>query len=286
MNIDLRNVDCLSDLGLYSLADNSIDLLVTDLPYGVTKAAHDTKIPLEDYIQVTIRNKEKYLNLTDWLLHSFKQGLDYKKSMEYFKTNKKVGLMTELFRVVKDNGALIFFGQDKFSTEIMNSAMKYHRYNLIWNKKRTTGFLNANKMPLRQHEDILVFYKKPPTYHPQKVKGKPNHSRGSSKKPLTNNNYGSLLFVDNKDALKDMKHPTSIVTFDKPHPPVFATQKPTELMEWLINSYSNEGDVVLDCCVGSGTTALAAKNTNRDFIGFEKNVDNYELALVRLNNHT
>lgn len=278
------NEDCLGANGLKNLPDNSIDLLVTDLPYGVTKASHDVKIPLSDYIEVstTYRGKEKVILMSEEEFndYTFKQGnLTYKESKELFKQNKKTGLMTELFRVVKDTGALIFFGQDKFTTEVMLSAMKYHRYNLIWDKKRVTGFLNANKMPLRQHEDIMVFYKKPPTYFPQKFKGKPNHSRGNPNKTLKNQNYGSMVFVDNKDGLGDMKHPTSILSFAKPHPPIFATQKPTELLEWLIKSYSNENDVVLDCCAGSGSTLQAAQNTNRQFIGFEKNEANFEHAL-------
>lgn len=280
--IDFRNEDCLGEEGLPSLPDNSVDLMITDLPYGVTKAKHDIKIPLEDFVTTSIRNKEVHLTLEDWLLKQFKEGSTYTQAIKEFKEQKQNGLMTELFRVVKDDGALLFFGQDKFSMEIMNSALKYHRYNLIWDKKRTTGFLNANRMPLRQHEDILVFYKKLPTYNPQKFKGKPNHSRGSSTKPLKNSNYGAMVFVDNREDLKDMKHPTSILTFDKPHPPVFATQKPVDLLEWLINSYSNEGETVLDCCVGSGTTLLAARNVNRHFIGFEKDTENYQLALKRL----
>lgn len=283
----IYNADCLGDEGLTTLPDNSIDLLITDLPYGVTKAAHDIKIPLEDYIEVslTFRGREKIVFMTekDFYDYSYKQGeLTFKQAKDLFNTTKKTGLMTQLFRVVKDNGALIFFGQDKFTTEIMQSALKYHRYNLIWNKKRTTGFLNANKMPLRQHEDILVFYKKPPVYTPQKVKGKPNHSRGKSTKPLKNQNYGSMVFIDNQELLGDMKHPTSILSFDKPHPPVFATQKPTVLLEWLIKSYSNENDVVLDCCIGSGSTMLGAQNTNRQFIGFEKDTGNFEQSLKRI----
>lgn len=145
-----------------------------------------------------------------------------------------------------------------------------------------SGFLNANRMPLRSHEDILVFYKKLPTYNPQKVKGKPNNSRGSSNKPLTNNNYGTLKYVDNKDSLGDMKHPRSIISYNRPHPPIFATQKSTELIEWLIKSYSNKGDVVLDNTMGSGTTGIASINTNRYFIGIEKDPDNYILAEKRI----
>lgn len=279
--IQLVNNDCLIEMD--NLEDKSIDLVVCDLPYGVTKAKHDVVIPMNDYVVEIFRGKEKYIEFNDFLLHSFKKGYSYSESISYFNQFKKEGLWSKYNRVVKDKGAIILFGQDKFSAYLMTSNPKMHRYNLVWEKLgQPSGFLNAKKMPLRNHEDILVFYKELPTYNPQKVKGKPNHSRGKSNKPLTNNNYGGLSFVDNKETLGDMKHPKSILSFHKPHPPIFATQKSIELCEWLIKSYSNEGDTVLDNCMGSGTTGIACINTNRKFIGFEKDVENYNLAKSRI----
>lgn len=281
MNLDLINNDCLLEMD--NLPENSIDLVICDLPYGVTKAKHDIVIPMNDFIEIEIKGRKKYVELNDFLIDSFKKDISYKDALNYFNVNKKDGLWTKYKRIVKENGAIILFSQDKFSAYLMNSNPKYHRYNLIWEKLgQPTGFLNANKMPLRNHEDILIFYKKPPIYNPQKVKGKPNNSRGSSSKPLTNNNYGSMIFVDNKETLGDMKHPKSILSFNKPHPPVFATQKSVELCEWLIKSYSNEGDTILDNCMGSGTTGIACINTSRNFIGIEKNENNFELATKRI----
>lgn len=282
-DIQLIEGDCLSELDF--LEDNSIDLVVCDLPYGVTRAKHDVIIPMEDYIEYEIRNKIKKITLEEYLLLEFKKGTPYSDALAFFNKNKKEGLWSKYNRVVKENGAVILFSQDKFTSYLMQSNLKNHRYNLIWEKLgQSSGFLNANKMPLRNHEDICVFYKKLPTYNPQKVKGKPNHSRGSSKKPLKNNNYGELLFVDNLEKLGDMKHPKSILSFSKEHPPVFATQKSTELCEWLIKSYSNEGETILDNCMGSGTTGMACINTNRKFIGIEKDSDNFKLAESRILN--
>lgn len=192
-------------------------------------------------------------------------------------------LWTQYKRIIKDQGAIILFGQDKFTAMMMLSEPKLHRYNLIWNKILTSGFLNANRMPLRSHEDIMIFYKKMPKYNPQKVKGKKSHPKGSMNTNI-NNNYGHYNRVDNTDELGEMKHPKSILDFEKPHSSVclHPTQKPVELCEWLIKSYSDEGETVLDNCMGSGTTAIAAINTGRNFIGFEKEEKYFEIANRRI----
>ena len=186
-------------------------------------------------------------------------------------------------RVIKDNGAIVLFGQDKFTASMMSSQPKLHRYNLIWDKVLTSGFLNANKMPLRTHEDIMIFYKKLPIYNPQKVKGKKNHSKGKDK-TNANNNYGKFNFVDNQEKLGDMKHPKSIVRYEKTHPSkcLHPTQKPVLLCEWLIKSFTNQGGVILDNCMGSGTTAIAAINTDRKYIGFELDIDYFTKANKRI----
>ena len=145
------------------------------------------------------------------------------------------------------------------------------RYDLTWDKQLASGFLNANRMPLRVHEDILVFYSKQPTYNPQKVKGSKSHSRGKMTSS-TNNNYGAHLKIDNSELLGEMKHPTTIVSFQKPHPSksIHPTQKPVALYQYLVRTYTNEGDLVLDISAGSFTTGVACLNTGRNFIGIEK----------------
>lgn len=186
-------------------------------------------------------------------------------------------------RIIKDNGAILLFADGLFMAELMLSNKKMWRYNLVWDKVLTSGFLNANRQPLRQHEEIVVFYKKQPTYNPQKVKGMANHSKGKPKEN-NNHNYNSFGWVDNVDKLGDMKHPKSIITFSKPHPStmIHPTQKPLDLLEWLVKTYTNENDLVLDNCMGSGTTCVACKNLGRRFIGIEKDEYYFQLAEQRL----
>lgn len=187
-------------------------------------------------------------------------------------------------RIIKDNGCIALFADGLFMADLMESNRKMWRYNLVWDKVLTSGFLNANRQPLRQHEEICIFYKKQPTYNPQKTKGLPNHSKGRPKE-CSNNNYGEFKFADNRELLGDMKHPTSILRFAKPHPSVaeHPTQKPVDLLESLIKTYSNEGDVVLDNCMGSGSTAIACINTGRQYVGFESDHAYHELAINRIN---
>lgn len=189
-------------------------------------------------------------------------------------------------RIIKDNGCIALFADGMFMAELMMSNKKMWKYNLVWDKVLPSGFLNANRMPLRSHEEICIFYKKQPTYNPQKVRGKPNHSMGTPKE-YANNNYGDFGFVDNSKELGDMKHPVSIVRFSKPHPSVsiHPTQKPVELLEWLIRTYTNEGDTVLDNCMGSGSTGEACVNTNRNFIGIELDDEHFATAEQRINRH-
>ncbi len=169
----------------------------------------------------------------------------------------------------------------------MLSNKKFHRYNLIWKKVLPSGFLNANRMTLREHEDIMVFYKKLPTYNPQKYKGNPCHKKGKAIGKmndliLKNNNYGDFKCVETEG---DMKFPTSILEFSKPHPSisVHPTQKPVELLEYLIKTYTNENDLILDNCMGSGSTGVACVKTNRNFIGIEIMEEYFNIAQKRIN---
>jgi len=188
-------------------------------------------------------------------------------------------------RVIKPNGAIVLFCDGMFMAELMVSNKKMWKYNIVWDKVLTSGFLNANKMPLRSHEEIAVFYEKPPTYNPQKFKGQPNHSKGTSQKN-TNNNYGKFEIVDNREELGDMKHPRSIWTFSKPHPSkmVHPTEKPIDCIEYIIKTYTNEGDLVLDNCMGSGTTGVGCVNLNRQFIGIEMEEKFFDISVNRILN--
>jgi DNA modification methylase len=191
-------------------------------------------------------------------------------------------------RIIKDNGAIVLFAQGMFTAQLMMSNPKMWRYNLVWDKVLKTGFLNSKKMPLRQHEDICVFYKNLPTYNPQMVKCEPhkrNHSKGNGKHREVNRCYGN--YVETPTIVSDEKFPTSIIREPKQHikgQSYHPTEKPTELLRYLIRTYTNENDVVLDNCCGSGSTCVAAIREKRNFIGIELNDEYFDIASNRINN--
>lgn len=185
----------------------------------------------------------------------------------------------ELLRVGTDTTAYVFFCTTKFGYKLIRSNEKLFRYDIVWEKPNAVGFLSANRMPLRAHEMIYVFYKKLPTYNPQKTIALPyNAKRNGSKTVL----YGAFRTVST--ANKGDRFPRSVQKFTNPHKQKSGhpTQKPIELCEWLIKTYSNEGDTVLDFTMGSGTTGIAALSTNRKFIGIEMNEEYYQVAKDRL----
>ena len=157
--------------------------------------------------------------------------------------------------------------QKPFSLDLIESNRPWYRYDLIWDKVLITGFLNANKRPLRRHEEILIFYEKFKTYNPQKKRGATNHSIGKGRKK--NQNYGKI--IDVPQDFTGLKHPTSILRYSKPHSSaaIHPTEKPVGLFEELVRTYSNKGDTVLDNCIGSGTTAVACIRSSRNFIGID-----------------
>lgn len=230
--------DCLEVMGI--IPNESVDMILCDLPYGVTKNKWDSVIDLSRL----------------WLQYE---------------------------NIIKPNGAIVLTGQDKFSARLMLSNEKLHRYNLIWEKTSPTGHLNAKKMPLRSHEDILVFYKKLPTYNPQKTNGHErkistaSHKRNSKK----TTNYGAhgLTSYDSTE-----RYPKSILKFptDKQKSALHPTQKPVALYEYLIKTYTNEGEVVLDNCSGSGTNAIACLLTNRKYICIENDKYHFENSVGRV----
>ena len=263
---ELYRGDCLEIM--QGIPDKSIDMVLCDLPYNVTKNSWD-------------------LDVID---------LD--------------ALWKQYKRIIKDNGAIVLFGQDKFTAKLMLSEPKLHRYNLIWDKVLATGFLNANRMPLRSHEDICVyntdtdvrsiddieevshedicvFYKKLPTYNPQMELGdKPCHSSGKSvgKKIKKNSNYGDFIVTDKSKERGNLKYPKSILRFEKPHPSVAVhpTQKPVSLLKYLIESFTDRGAVVLDNTMGSGSTGIAALECGRYFIGIEKEEEFFDISKDRV----
>ena len=182
-------------------------------------------------------------------------------------------------RIIKDNGAIVLFGDGMFSAKLMMSNPKLWRYNLVWNKQRGCDFLNANVKPLKSHEDILVFYKHKPTYNKQYWYSTPYKK---TKNGSLSNNYGNRkeAYTESVDG---KRNPLSILSFPRDGKRLHPTQKPIALCEWLIKTYTNENDVVLDNCMGSGSVGVACINTNRNFIGYEINKKYFEIAEKRLN---
>lgn len=189
-------------------------------------------------------------------------------------------LWAEYERVIKDNGAIILTASQPFTTSVIKSNERLFRYCWYWNKTYSTGFMNANKMPLRNVEEIVVFYKKLPTYNPQGIIEV--NRKQIRKRDKSTTIYNDMGLKDGEYIQKFTNYPTQVLTFGKESKTVHPTQKPVALFEYLIRTYTNEGEVVLDNCIGSGTTAVAAINTGRQFIGIEREPEYVEIANKRI----
>lgn len=184
-------------------------------------------------------------------------------------------------RIIKDNGVIVLTAQEPFASKLILSNEKMFRYDLIWEKTKPVGFFNAKKMPLRSHENILVFYKRLPAYNPEL-----QDCNKKVKRPGNDTVYGTSRSKNNEYVMTKTGYPRSVLKFsnvmkEQLHP----TQKPLDMFEWLINLYTNEGEIILDNCMGSGTTAIACINTNRRFTGFELDKNYYDLSKERILNH-
>ena len=267
VSVELLQGDCLELMP--GIPDKSIDLILADLPYGTTRCGFDTIIPFEP-------------------------------------------LWKQYKRIIKDPGAILLFSQQPFTTDLIVSNRKMFRYEIIWNKTLPTGFLNAKKMPMRYHENICVFYKHLPTYNPQmrilseeEYKGKPKIGKvrynGGKAQQYNEFRKDDWQYVETNE-----RYPSDVLEHDLPeeledvvkfsnwngggyygsakcaekakHP----TAKPIDLLEYLIKTYTNEGNTVLDNCMGSGSTGVACVNTGRDFIGMEIDEKYFEVAKQRI----
>ena len=232
--------------GMKKIADKSIDMILCDLPYGTTACKWDTVIPFDK-------------------------------------------LWEQYERIIKDNGAIILFGKQPFTSELILSNKKIFRYEIIWDKNAATDFAQANNKPLNVHENIEVFYKSKPIYNRIDDEGFKPYSDSRTKKQSSE--LGAKGCVDRiPSENKTTRTPTTIRKVfpdnrkgkgSSLHP----TQKPIELLEWLIKSYTKENEIILDNCIGSGSTAIACLNTNRNFIGFEKDTTYFEIAKKRIEEH-
>jgi len=240
------NCDCLE--GMKLIPDKSVDMILCDLPYGTTACKWDTIIPFEP-------------------------------------------LWEQYKRIIKDNGAIVLTASQPFTSALVMSNIKMFKYEWVWLKNRITGFANAKKQPLRNYEDVLVFSKERTNYFPQKLiridkKCKNGKSVGGESLRTSiddSKNKGSLR-TEGKEYIQEFTgYPKQTLTdikedAEKLHP----TQKPVALFEYLINTYTNEGDLVLDNCAGSGTTGVACKNLNRNYILIEKEPEYIKIINKRL----
>ena len=228
----LYHMDCLE--GMRLIEAKSIDMILCDLPYGVTDCKWDSVIPL---------------NL----------------------------LWEQYNRIIKDNGAIVLFAIQPFTTKLIYSNKKHFRYCWYWKKSNVTGAPFARVQPMRCIEDICVFYKKKPVYNPQ---GLVKLEKPIMKKP---DNKTEIYTYRGKGSIqKYTNYPKHLIEFEHDKERLHPTQKPVELCKYLIKTYTNEGDLVLDNCAGSGTTLKACKKTKRNFIGFEADKHYYNVAVERL----
>ena len=224
-----------------NIEPQSIDLLLTDFPYGTL-------------------NKKR----NEW-----DKIIDYDKFWYYVDI------------ICKPNCAIVSTAAQPFTSVLISTNYRDFKYCLVWEKSKSTGYLNAKKQPMRSHEDIVVFYKKQPTYNPQMTVGKP-YDKGKAVRDAIQ--YGKQTKAVHVKNIEGTRYPRSVLYFKtaedegKLHP----TQKPVALYEYLVKTYSNEEDTILDPCMGSGTTGIACLNTNREFIGIEKDSNYYTIAEERL----
>ena len=230
----LLHGDCLELLP--TLPDASVDMILTDLPYGTTACAWDSIIPLDR-------------------------------------------LWNEYHRVAKENAAMIFTAAQPFTTVLASSNIANFKYEWVWEKPQGTNPMNAQIMPLKSHENVLVFYRKKPTYNPQMTQGTP-YGGFKSDTATIGEVYGSAK-SQHRDNPEGTRYPKTVLRF-KQEKGLHPTQKPVALMEYLINTYTNPGETVLDSTMGSGTTGMAAFLTDRSFVGMEQDPDYFEIARERL----
>jgi site-specific DNA-methyltransferase (adenine-specific) len=193
-------------------------------------------------------------------------------------------LWAQYKRIIKDNGAIVLFGSQPFTSALVMSNPKMFKYEWVWEKSHPTGFGSVKYNPLKYHENIIVFSDGTTTYNPQMTKGTPNHSMGKivNGGKIESESYIKIKAVQSQQS--DNKYPKSVQKVSNPrtngmHP----TQKPVALLEYLIKTYTNEGETVLDNCMGSGTTGVACVNLNRNFIGIEMDDKYFEIAQNRIN---
>ena len=187
-------------------------------------------------------------------------------------------------RIIKDNGAIVLFGSEPFSSALRMSNIKNYKYDLKWQKDQGSDFMMAKRKPLKDYEDIAVFYKKQPTYNPQMREGFKEWAKKDTGKNIISH-LGRQEKKQIKQSIGSKRYPISILKFNRIRNGLHPTQKPIDLLEWLIKTYTNENETVLDNCMGSGSTGEACLKTNRKFIGIEQDDKYFEIAYNRINGY-
>lgn len=247
----IYNEDCLE--GMKKIKDKSIDMILCDLPYGTTACSWDSVIP------------------TDKLWEQYK-------------------------RIIKDNGAIVLFGSQPFTSLLVSSNFDWFKYSWVWKKNRATGHVHAKNKPMKIHEDICVFSSGTTIHASQSKNRMPYNPQGlkelSTPTLRKRNDSGDNAVMSARKSHKPTiqkytNYPTSILEFDieMNEDRIHETQKPLALCEYLIETYSEENQIILDNCMGSGTTAIACINTNRKYIGFENNINNFQNSIKRIKNY-
>lgn len=221
----------------------------------------------------------------DYILQELKKGREYNEIVEYFNNHSKEGMWQKLNKLIKPNVAIVLFGSEPFSSALRMRNIKNYKYDWVWDKHIPRNFINAKIMPMQKHENISIFGSGKINYYPVKIKrDKPVIVKNYSKK-----DSGSAYKLNEEGSCKASytythRHPDTIIEgfWEANKGKVHPTQKPVALLEYLIKTYTNEGDLVLDFTMGSGTTGVACKNLNRDFIGIELDEKYYNIAKKRI----
>ena len=283
MKYKLYKGDCLEVMDKLIEEGVKVDMILTDPPYGTTACKWDSIIPFNRYIVIKEGKRDKILYEDEFILRRLKEGISMKEVEKEWKENSKEGMWEKINKLIKPNGAICLFGNEPFSSALRVSNIKNYKYDWYWNKSKPVGFANAKKMPLKDIETISIFYKKLPTYNPQGLI-KCDRLINNSTKQIKHNNISN----QNGGAFKTETYKQEFTNFPRQvlkfsveyglHP----TQKPIPLLEYLIKTYTNEGDLVLDFTMGSGSTGVACLNTNRKFIGIELNEKYFNIAKERI----
>ena len=266
--------DCLEVMDGLIKEGIKVDAIITDPPYQTTACAWDTLIPFNKHIITTKGRSKKLIPMyeDEWIMRELETTDKHiHQCRKEFEEQCQEGMWDKLNKLIKPNGAIVLFGSEPFSSALRMSNIKNYKYDWIWEKSRVTGVLNAKKQPLRHLENICIFYNKQCLYNPQgvvscdKITSTGNTGKGNS------DNYGSVKVGTYKQT--QTGYPKQKLSFSSVGKTLHPTQKPVALMEYLIKTYTNEGDLVLDFTSGSGTTAVACENTNRRWICIEKDTD-------------